>query len=162
MGVSSGFLRRVKKPTPTGIRIKIKAKQRSTNPTDGERLDSLNVPCPAAVNAPNKQRNNPGQPQSTTAAMVAIMPVFLLFIIILHEMILKQYTFKQERDASKTCIPFVLTSQLRAEFMLQPFDDLIADRRSLGIGQRFLGLIGETISQRLLAHTDLFIAIDIE
>ena len=78
---ASGFLRRVKKPTPTGMRIKIKDRQSNTNPTEGERLELLKVPLPIAVNPPNKQRNNPGQPQSITAAMVAIMPVFLLFII---------------------------------------------------------------------------------
>jgi hypothetical protein len=35
---------------------------------------------PVAVTAPKMHKNNPGQPQSTAAAMVAIMPVFLLFI----------------------------------------------------------------------------------
>jgi hypothetical protein len=93
----SGFLRRVKKPTPTGIRIKIRDKQTSTKPTVGDRDESLNVPFPAAVIAPNKQRKIPGQPQSNTVAMVAIMPVFLLFIFSSPNYDFYQYTFNKNR-----------------------------------------------------------------
>ena len=77
---SAGFLRMVKKPTPTGIRIKIKATQTNAMPTEGGNEESLKVPLPVAVMAPNKHINKPGQPHKTTAAIVAIKPVFLLFI----------------------------------------------------------------------------------
>ncbi len=36
---------------------------------------------PVAVTAPNMHKNSPGHPQSTALAIVAIMPVFLLFIV---------------------------------------------------------------------------------
>lgn len=81
-GATSGFLRMVKKPTPTGIRMKINATHISAMPTPGARDWSLNVPLPVAVRAPNKHMNKPGQPHSTTAEMVAIKPVFLLFILL--------------------------------------------------------------------------------
>lgn len=80
MPAASGFLRMVKKPTPTGMRIKINATHTKAMPTAGGRDDSLKVPLPVAVMAPNKHINKPGQPHNTTAAIVAIKPVFLLFI----------------------------------------------------------------------------------
>jgi hypothetical protein len=79
-GVMSFRFRRVKMHTPTGMSSRMSATHSREIPTVGERLVSLNVPCPAAVRAPNQQRNNPGQPQSRTAAIVAMMPVFLLFM----------------------------------------------------------------------------------
>ena len=89
----SGFFRKVKNPTPTGIRINISAKHTRAKPTDGDKLASLNVPWPAAVSAPNKQRNKPGHPQSNTVATVAMMPVFLLFMMFFSkEMNLNEYT----------------------------------------------------------------------
>jgi hypothetical protein len=78
---AAGFFLSVKKPTPTGIKIKINERQSRTNPTVGDKFELLNVPFPTAVSAPNKQIKSPGQPQSTTAATVAIIPVFLLFIL---------------------------------------------------------------------------------
>jgi hypothetical protein len=77
-----GFLRSVKKPTATGISIKMKATQTNAIPTVGDKEASLKVPLPVAVIAPNKNINKPGHPHKKTAAMVAIKPVFLLFIII--------------------------------------------------------------------------------
>ena len=48
---------------------------------------------PVAVTAPNIHKNRPGQPQSTTAAMVAMIPVFLLVMTFFSkEMILAEYT----------------------------------------------------------------------
>ena len=115
MFAASGFFRRVKKPTPTGIKIKTSERQSRTNPTVGGRLELLKLPCPAAVKAPNKQRNRPGQPQRITAAMVAIMPVFLLFIYHLSiNSDLSQYIIKAEWDAMKYCIPFVLYRKLNS------------------------------------------------
>ncbi len=91
-------MRSVKNPTPTGMRIRISARQMRPNPTDGDKLASLNVPWPAAVSVPNKQRNSPGQPQSTTVAIVAIMPVFLLFMSVFsNEMNLSEYTFHEQQ-----------------------------------------------------------------
>jgi hypothetical protein len=37
---------------------------------------------PAAATAPNTHINKPGHPHKTTAAIVAIMPVFLFFIFL--------------------------------------------------------------------------------
>ena len=78
---AAGFFRRVKKPTPTGMRIKINATHTSAMPTVGDKDASLNVPCPAAVSAPKRHINKPGHPHKTTAATVAIIPVFLFFIL---------------------------------------------------------------------------------
>ena len=81
--VTPGFFRMVKKPTAIGIRIRISEKHTIPKPVLEGNWASLKVPCPAAVSAPNRHINKPGHPQSTTAAMVAIIPVFLLFIKIL-------------------------------------------------------------------------------
>jgi hypothetical protein len=51
---------------------------------------------PVAVTAPNIHKNRPGQPQSNTAATVAMMPVFLLFIrFSSREMNMSEYTFHE-------------------------------------------------------------------
>ena len=91
--VTAGFFRRVKNPTPTGIRIKISERQSITKPYVEDNVPELLTPLnsvekgilPVAVTAPKIQRNNPGQPQRTTAAMVAIMPVFLFCILCSYE-----------------------------------------------------------------------------
>ena len=85
---SAGLFRKVTKPTTIGMRINIRDRNSNTNPTIGDRVPVLLTPftsveygmLPVAVSAPNRQRNNPGQPQSNTDAIVAMMPVFLLFI----------------------------------------------------------------------------------
>ena len=81
----SGFLRNIKKPTTTGIIIKIIDRHRNTYPIVGgilpESLPSEYVPPPNAVAAPKIQRNRPGHPHNSTAATVAIIPFVLLSII---------------------------------------------------------------------------------
>ena len=127
-----GFLRKVKKPTATGTNIIKKDRHTSAMPTEGDRLESLNVPLPVAVIAPKRQINKPGHPHNTTVAIVAIIPVFLLFILFL----LFEFTPLYQQ---------VSTSQFCTDFMLQPLYDLRADRRGFGVGHCFLGLIGEIV-----------------
>ena len=53
---------------------------------------------PVAVTAPKMHKNSPGQPQSNTAAIVAIMPVFLLFMSVFSkEMNFSEYTFHEQQ-----------------------------------------------------------------
>ena len=82
MEIDSGFLRSIKKPTAMGIMININERQIRTKPTDGDRLWSLNVPFPLAVNAPNKQINKPGHPHNTTDTMVATIPFVFVSIFL--------------------------------------------------------------------------------
>jgi len=81
---TSGFLRNMKKPTTTGIRIKIIDRHRNTIPIAiaevGSLLPKTSISAPgvwlaARVVAPKKHMNNPGHPHKTTAAMVAIIPL---------------------------------------------------------------------------------------
>jgi len=65
--------------------MKIKDKQTSTYPAVGGNVPELVTPfnCvlkgifPVAVAAPKMQKNNPGHPHKTTAAMVAMIPLVL-------------------------------------------------------------------------------------
>lgn len=89
MEAAAGFLRRVKKPTPTGIRIRSSEKQSIPIPALAGSIPELLMPFtsvlygifPVAATAPNIHKNKPGQPHKITAAMVAIIPVLLLFIL---------------------------------------------------------------------------------
>lgn len=84
MFAASGFFRRVKKPTPTGTRMKIKDRQSRTYPIVGDKAPELPIPLksveygmfPVAVTAPKIQENKAQQPQSTAVTMVMIMAVF--------------------------------------------------------------------------------------
>jgi hypothetical protein len=97
---TSGFLRSVKKPTAMGIRIKISEKQSIAKPAPAGIVPELLTPfnsvvygmLPVAVTAPNTHINKPGHPHNKTAAMVAIMPVFLFIFISFDELDLRQYT----------------------------------------------------------------------
>jgi hypothetical protein len=68
--------------------MKISERQSKTNPTVGDTVPELLTPFtsvengifPVALTAPKIHKNNPGHPQSRAVAIVAIMPVFLLFI----------------------------------------------------------------------------------
>jgi hypothetical protein len=79
--LESGFLRRVKKPTKIGIRIKINATHNMANPQLVGTLPVDEYPptsvvygiIPAALTAPKIHMNRPGQPHNKTAAMVAII-----------------------------------------------------------------------------------------
>ena len=81
---AAGLLRSVKNPTTTGIAMRINDKHIKPTPIKGWMAPlpnwPVNVPRPAADNAPNKHRKRPGHPHNTAAATVAIMPVVLLFI----------------------------------------------------------------------------------
>jgi len=91
--VTAGFFRKVKNPTPIGISIRMSERQSITNPAVGGSVPELLTPLnsvengmlPVAVTAPKIQINNPGQPHRTTAAMVAMMPVFLFCIVFSYE-----------------------------------------------------------------------------
>ncbi len=143
---AAGFFRRVKNPTPTGMRIKSNEKQSIPIPAPAGNMPELLMPFtsvlygifPVAVTAPKIHKNKPGQPHKITAAMVAIRPVLLLFILISPLNELPQVYRNKKWDASLTCIPLVLTAKFRADRVLQPFDDLVADRGSIGIGHRFV------------------------
>jgi ABC-type phosphate transport system permease subunit len=88
---ASGFLRSVKKPTAMGIRIRMSEKQSIAIPALAGMVPELLTPfnsvvygmLPVAVTAPNMQRNKPGHPHNTTAAIVAIIPVFLFIFYLL-------------------------------------------------------------------------------
>ena len=91
MIAASGFLRSIKKPTATGMAIKITDKHKNTNPMAVADAGSLLPPTLISAPgtkltkvdiAPKKHINKPGHPHKTTAAIVAIKPVFLLFIIL--------------------------------------------------------------------------------
>jgi hypothetical protein len=78
----------MKKPTASGIRMKMIERQSSTNPTVGGSVPEFVTPfssvlygmLPAAVKAPKTHRNNPGHPHNNAAAAVAIMAFVLLSI----------------------------------------------------------------------------------
>ena len=80
---ASGFLRSIKKPTAIGMAIKITDRHKKTTPIvvadAGLLLPPMLISAPgtklAKVDmAPKKHINSPGQPQSTTAAIVATIP----------------------------------------------------------------------------------------
>ena len=87
---TSGFLRSVKKPTAMGIIIKMIEKQSMAIPAPAGIVPELLTPFnsvvygifPVAVTAPKMHKNKPGHPHKRTAATVAIIPVFLLFIFL--------------------------------------------------------------------------------
>lgn len=149
-------MRRVKKPTPTGIRIRIKAKQSITNPDVAGNVPELLTPftsveygmLPVAVTAPNMHRNNPGQPQSKTEAIVAMRPVFLLFMMFLsNEMISGEYTVHEEQMQGSFFYPYFLTAQFCTQFIFKALHNFCTDRGSFGIGHRFVRLIRETVCE---------------
>jgi len=61
----------------------------------------VNVPRPAADNAPNKHKKRPGHPHNTAAATVATMPVVLLFITTSSKILLFAEVYQSKRDAGK-------------------------------------------------------------
>jgi hypothetical protein len=79
----------MKKPTAIGITIKINERQRRTKPTVGGSVPELETPfnsvvngmLPVAVKAPKMHMNKPGQPHSTTEAMVATIPFVFVSIL---------------------------------------------------------------------------------
>ena len=83
-----GFLRSMKKPTATGIRIKIIERHRRTKPIVGERVPELATPLssvvygilPVAVTAPKIHMNKPGHPHNTTDTIVATIPFVFVSI----------------------------------------------------------------------------------
>lgn len=87
---AAGFLRSMKKPTAAGIKIKMSEKQSIAIPAPAGIVPELLTPFnsvvngmfPVAVTAPKMHINKPGHPHKITVAIVAIMPVFLLFIIL--------------------------------------------------------------------------------
>ena len=87
---ASGFLRSVKKPTAMGIIIKMIEEQSMAIPAPAGMVPELLTPFnsvvygmfPVAVTAPKMHKNRPGHPHKRTAATVAIIPVFLLFIFL--------------------------------------------------------------------------------
>jgi hypothetical protein len=91
----------VKNQTATGMRIRINERQSIKKPyVDGNKPELLTPlmsveygMLPVAVTAPNIHKNSPGQPQRTTVAIVAMMPVFLFVILFFSkEMISSEYT----------------------------------------------------------------------
>ena len=100
LDTSSGFLRRVKKPTAMGIKIKMKEKQSIAMPAPAGIVPELLTPfnsvvygmLPVAVTAPNIHKNKPGHPHNKAVAIVAIMPVFLFIFISSDKLDLHQYT----------------------------------------------------------------------
>lgn len=81
---SAGFFFSVTKPTITGTRIMRNDRHRNTYPYVGGMgwavSPSVNVPFPVIVPNPKMQANRAQHPQSIAVTMVAIIPVFLLFI----------------------------------------------------------------------------------
>ena len=114
-----GFFRSVKNPTAAGIRIRINARQSITAPYVDGNTPELLTPftsveygmLPVAVTAPNMHKNKPGQPQNTTVAIVAIMPVFLLFILFFSkEMISREYTVRGPKMQGTCASPYTSSS----------------------------------------------------
>jgi hypothetical protein len=89
IGATAGLFRKVRKPTTTGIAMKITDKHRSTKPAVGGSVPELLTPfnsvlngiLPDAVKAPKIHKNNPGHPHKTTEATVAIIPLVLSSMI---------------------------------------------------------------------------------
>ena len=84
-----GFLRRVTTPTTIGMAIRIRDPHRKITPivvaAAGSLLPPTLMSAPGTILAKTevaqkKHKNRPGQPHNNVEAMVAIMPVFLLFI----------------------------------------------------------------------------------
>ena len=82
---ASGFLRIVKKPTAMGMMIIMTERQRNAYPKAGGvawvESPRVKLPLPEILPIPITHVNRPQQPQINAVAMVAIMPVFLLFIL---------------------------------------------------------------------------------
>jgi len=95
----------VRKPTTTGIAMRIKEKHIRPKPMKGWMVPLLNgpvnVPRPAADNAPNKHKKRPGHPHKTAVATVATMPVVLLFITASSKILLYDVTHRPESLGKK-------------------------------------------------------------
>lgn len=79
---SSGFLRKVKKPTANGMRMRIMEKHNIAKPATGDIVPLFSTPLtvvvygilPVAATAPNTHKNKPQQPQVKAVPIVAMIP----------------------------------------------------------------------------------------
>src|SRR5215216_77700 len=101
-------------------------------------VTSMGVPL--AIRNPQIQLNKLAQPQASAVTTVAMIPIVLFCIFLLR--VYFCFAIQQFDLLGKSCwAAKTLASQLCSDFVLQPFHNLIADRRSFRVGHRFIGLI---------------------